>query len=118
MYSKVSIDDVEQRDLEGIEPSLRAIGYETRPEEMRPSVWEFEEAEENNRHYHEAQEELYLVLEGRFHMAVGEEGFELEEGDVVVVEPSAERQVTALETPSRLFVVGAPSEKDDAVVVD
>ena len=117
MYSKVTVDEIEEREVEGIEPTIRAIGYETRPEEMRPSVWEFDEGEENNRHYHEHQEELYLVLDGRFHVSVGEEGLELEEGDVLVVEPSAERQVTALE-PARLFVVGAPNEADDAVVVD
>jgi quercetin dioxygenase-like cupin family protein len=117
VYSKVSIDDIENREVEGIDPRLRAVGYELRPEEMRPNVWEFSEAEENNRHYHEAQEELYLVLEGRFNVVVGEEQFEVETGDVFVVEPSAERKLTALE-PSRLFVVGAPNEKDDSVVVD
>ncbi|WP_097008306.1 cupin domain-containing protein [Natronoarchaeum philippinense] len=117
MYSKVSIDDVEERSIEDIEPGLKSVGYETRPDQMRPSVWEFEEGEQTNHHYHEHQEELYLVLDGRFHVVVGDDKFDLEPEDVLVVEPSAERQLTALET-GRLFVVGAPNEPDDAVVVD
>ena len=57
MYDKTGLDDLEPREVEGIEPDLKAVGYQLRPEEMRPSVWEFAAGETNNWHRHEAQEE-------------------------------------------------------------
>lgn len=117
MYSKASLEDVDGNDIDGIEPTLKAVGYELRPDEMRPSVWEYDENESNNRHYQEEQEELYLVLSGAFRMEIGEEEIEVEEEEFVVVEPGVDRKLTALES-SRLFVVGAPNVKDDGVVVE
>ncbi|USZ69945.1 cupin domain-containing protein (plasmid) [Halorussus salilacus] len=118
MYEKTSLDDLEPRDVEGIEPRLRAVGYQLRPDEMRPSVWEFETGETNNWHRHEAQEELYYVTDGEFVMTVQggdeEETFDLRAGDFVVVPPETWRQLEAL-SDGRVFVVGAPSEKDDAI---
>jgi quercetin dioxygenase-like cupin family protein len=117
MYETCNLDDLETIDVEDIEPGLKAVGYELRPEKMRPSLWVFEPGESNNRHRQEEQEELYLVLDGRLEMTVGEETFEVESGDVVVVSPEEWRQLTALEE-SRLFVVGAPNVKDDGVRAD
>ena len=115
MYSRTAIDETEPREIEGIEPELRAIGYELRPEKMRPSVWEYDEGESNNRHRQGKQEELYLVLDGSFEMEVEGETFAIEAGDAVVVPPESWRRLTARE-PSRLFVVGAPNVKDDGIV--
>lgn len=115
MYDRCAIDDVESREIDGIEPKLRAIGYELRPGKMRPSVWEFEAGESNNRHHHEEQEELYVVLSGSFEMEIEDDRLELEANEVVVVDPEAGRQLTARED-SRLLVVGAPNVKDDGVV--
>ncbi len=115
MYSRCTIDEVEPREIDGLEPTLRAIGYELRPERMRPNVWEFEAGESNNYHRQERQEELYVVLSGRFEMEVDDESFDLEAGDVAVVDPDAWRQLTARED-SRLLVVGAPNVKDDGVL--
>lgn len=117
MYERRAIDEVEPQEIDGIEPRLRAIGYELRPKEMRPGVWEYEEGESNNRHRQEQQEELYVVLSGRFEMEVEEDRLDLEAGDVVVVEPDAWRRLTARED-SRILVVGAPNVKDDGVVDD
>ncbi|WP_135534102.1 MULTISPECIES: cupin domain-containing protein [Halostella] len=114
MYSRTTVDELDERDIEGIEPGLKAVGYELRPEEMRPSVWSFDEGESNNRHRHDAQEELYFVVDGRFEMDVGDETFEVGAGEFVVVDPDAWRQLTAL-TESTLFVVGAPNVEGDAV---
>lgn len=115
MYSKASPDDLETRSVEDVEPGLKAVGYELRPEKMRPSVWVFEEGESNRRHRQREQEELYVVLDGRFEVVVEEETFEIREGDFVVVPPESWRQLTALEE-STLLVVGAPNVKDDAVL--
>lgn len=117
MYTHRTIDEVEPREIDGIEPDLRAIGYELRPEEMRPSVWEYREGESNNRHRQTEQEELYVALSGRFEIEIEGETLDLSAGDVVVVEPTAWRQLTARED-GRLLVVGAPNVKDDAIDED
>ena len=129
MYEKTGLADLETRDVEDIEPDLKAVGYRLRPEEMRPSVWEFEEDETNNWHRHGEQEELYYVLAGNFLVTVESEGreeneenteretFELGTDEVVVIPPETWRQFEALEE-ARLLVVGAPSAKDDAITED
>ena len=119
MYEKTSLSDLETREVEDVEPRLKAVGYELRPEKMRPSVWEFEAGESNNRHRQREQEELYYVVDGEFSMTVeSEEGdretFDLGAGDVVVVPPESWRQVEAKEAGT-VLVVGAPNAKDDAV---
>lgn len=117
MYEMRSLDDLEPIDVDDVEPDLKAVGYELRPERMRPSLWVYEAGESNNRHRQEEQEELYLVLEGRLEMTVDDETFEVEAGDVVVVPPESWRQLTATEA-SEVFVVGAPNVKDDGVRAD
>lgn len=113
-YSKVDVDELEPRDIDGLEPALRAVGYELRPSKLRPSVWEFEPGESNNRHRQREQEELYVVLDGRLEMEVEGEMFDVTTGDYVVVPPESWRQLTAREE-SRVFVVGAPNVSDDAI---
>lgn len=82
-HSRVSLDDIEPRELDGIEPTLLSVGYELRPAEMRPNVWRFAAGEATNDHRHEAQEELYVVLEGRFEVTVegGADGGAAGDGD-------------------------------------
>lgn len=115
-YSKVNVNDLDERDVDGVQPRLKAIGYELRPQKMRPSAWVFDEGGSNNRHYQREQEELYHVLSGRFEMDVDDETIELEAGDVIVVSPESVRQLTALEA-GEVFAVGAPNVKNDSVVV-
>jgi len=122
MYEKTGLADLDTRDVEDIEPGLKAVGYRLRPEEMRPSVWEFEDGEANNWHRHEEQEELYYVLSGEFAVTVEDEDgnretFELDRNEVVVIPPETWRQFEALED-GRMLVVGAPSAKDDAITED
>ena len=114
MYETCNLDDLETIDVDDVEPGLKAVGYELRPEKMRPSLWIFEPGESNNRHRQREQEELYLVLDGRLEMTVDDETFEVVAGDVVVVPPESWRQLTAVEE-SRVFAVGAPNVKDDDV---
>lgn len=114
MYTKIGLDNLAPRDIEGVEPALLPVGLELRPAQMRPSAWEFAPGESTNRHRQREQEELYLVLTGRFEMEVEGERFDLEPGDVVIVPPESWRQLTARE-PGRLFVVGAPNVKDDDI---
>ena len=126
MYEKTGLEDLETRDVEDIEPGLKAVGYQLRPKEMRPSVWEFAAGETNNRHGHEAQEELYYVLDGEFLVTVESETeedetkretFELGTDEVVVILPETWRQFEALED-SRMLVVGSPNVKGDWITED
>jgi quercetin dioxygenase-like cupin family protein len=116
---KLALGEVQARDVDGIGPRLKAVGYELRPAKMRPSVWVFDDGETSNRHYQEEQEELYHVLSGRFVIELGEDGadeLELDTGEMTVVAPETVRQVRCVEA-GEVFVVGAPNVKDDGVVV-
>jgi quercetin dioxygenase-like cupin family protein len=123
MPARLSLDDIDPVavDRPDTEASVLPIGYELRPEKMRPAVWTLPAGESTPYHRQREQEELYLPLSGRFEVRIesesGEETFELAARDVLVVEPEVSRQVTALED-GELFVVGAPNVKDDGVVVE
>ena len=117
MRERVNLDDVEVHDVNAAGGRVRSVGYELRPQKMRPSVWVFEADEEGPDHRQEEQEELYHVLSGRFEMAFDDETMELAAGDVVVVSPDERRQLRCVEG-GEVFVVGAPNVKDDGVVVD
>lgn len=114
MYNRITLDELEPREIDGIEPRLRAVGYELQPEKMRPSVWVFEDGESNNRHRQREQEELYFVLDGRLKMEVDNDEFTIGAGEFVIVSPDSWRQLTALQA-STVLVVGAPNAKDDAI---
>ncbi len=119
MYSRITIDEVEERDVDDERPTLRAIGYELRPEQMRPNVWEYEAGESNVSHRQDEQEELYVVLDGRFDVTIERDGerevLELSRHDCLVVPPESWRQLEAREE-STLLVVGSPNVKDDGIV--
>lgn len=108
-------------DMPDTDAQVVPVGYELRPEKMRPAVWQLPEGESTPYHRQREQEELYLVLEGRFSVRYGEgeheETVELGPRGVLVVEPETPRQLTALED-GELFVVGAPNRKDDGVVLE
>jgi uncharacterized cupin superfamily protein len=54
----------------------------------------------------EQQEELYVVAEGRARFVCDGEPVELGPGEVLYARPGVKREATALETPTRLLVVG------------
>jgi quercetin dioxygenase-like cupin family protein len=126
MPAHVSLDDIDAVSVDRADSDATVIpvGFELRPTEMRPSVWELPAGESTPYHRQRQQEELYLVLSGRFSARTrragddgDEETFELGPRDVLVVEPDVERQLTAL-ADGELFIVGAPNVKDDGVIVE
>jgi quercetin dioxygenase-like cupin family protein len=124
MPTRLSLDDLESVpvDRPDSDATVLPVGYELRPTEMRPAVWELPAGESTPYHRQRRQEELYLVLGGRFSVRTrGDDGeettFEIGPRDVLVVEPETARQLTALED-GELFIVGAPNVKDDGVVVE
>lgn len=117
MPTKLDLDDLDQHELDGVEPTLKSIGYELRPEKMRPNVWLYDEGDANNRHKHESQEELYYLIDGNLTVETEEEDYELSTGEFLLVAPDIWRRVVASEE-STLLVVGAPSDADDAIIDD
>lgn len=129
LYSLVDIDDVEPCELEDAAPTLLPIGLELQPENMRPSVWEYDRGEENTDHRQGEQEERYVVLEGTVDVTIERERevdgngdrerkrdrIELTSGDVLVVPPKSWRQLEAIEK-SPVLVVGPPNVKADAIL--
>ena len=120
MYSVVNLEDVQPREFDDA-PTLRSIGHELRPAEMRPAVWEYEAGEKNVHHRQEQQEELYVVLEGAFDVTIERdderEVVSIENGDCLLVPPESWRQLEAVEDGT-VLVVGAPNVKDDGVLED
>lgn len=120
MYSKINLDDAEESTRTDDEPAVKLLGYELktrgdpRPNEMRFNYFYYDAGDTVRRHYQEEQEELYYVVEGRAQMTVGDEEFEIETDDFVVVDAGPWRQIHALE-PTEIFAVGAPNVRDDAV---
>ncbi|AFK21470.1 cupin domain-containing protein (plasmid) [Haloferax mediterranei ATCC 33500] len=123
MHKHASLSNLELHDVEHADAKVRAVGYELRPEKMRPTVWVFEAGGSGPMHRQTEQEELYHVLSGRFEMVFADddgtvtETLELASGDIVVVSPNEVRQLRCLDA-GEVFVVGAPNVKDDGVVVD
>ena len=117
MRERVNLDDLDVQNVDIADAGVRAVGFELRPREMRPTVWTFEAGGYGPNHRQEEQEDLYHVLSGRFEMVFADETMELEAGDVVVVSPDEERQLRCLDD-GEVFVVGAPNVKDDGVVLD
>jgi len=77
-------------------------------------LWRLEPGQASTRHRHAVQEELYLLLEGRGRIRVGEDLLTLGPRDSLAVDPSVTRQVFNDTDSSALWlVVGAPPELAD-----
>ncbi|WP_255166929.1 cupin domain-containing protein [Natrononativus amylolyticus] len=119
MYSLATRSEIEPHELEDEAPTLLPVGVELRPDEMRPSIWEYEKGEENAYHRQREQEELYVVLEGTVDVTIEREDdrdvVELRQHDCLVVPPESWRQLRAVED-STVLVVGSPNVKDDGIL--
>ncbi|WP_255171397.1 cupin domain-containing protein [Natrononativus amylolyticus] len=122
-YSKISLTEVEGRTKNSSVPMVKSLGYELRargdprPRELRFNYFYYETGQAVPRHTQQKQEEVFFIVEGRCRVEVDGEEFEVEAGDVVVIDPGPWRQITALE-PAEIFAIGAPNVRDDAVFED
>ena len=74
-------------------------------------LWRLRPGEASTKHRHQAEEELYVLLEGRGRIRVDEELLELGPLDSLLVEPESVRQVfNDTDVEALWLVVGAPSE--------
>lgn len=80
-------------------------------EHLGARIWRLLPGQASTKHRHEVQEELYVLLEGRGRIRVGEEALELQPRDALLVEPGTVRQVfNDTEEDALWLVVGAPPE--------
>jgi quercetin dioxygenase-like cupin family protein len=75
-------------------------------------LWRLEPRQAQTKHRHAVQEELYVLLEGRGRIRIGDEApLTLEPLDALVVEPRSVRQVfNDTDADALWLVVGAPPE--------
>ncbi len=88
------------------------LGRQLEAKQLGARLWRLEPGQASTRHRHPAQEELYVLLEGRGRMRVEGEPIELAPLDAVLVEASTVRQVfNDTEDEQLWLVVGAPPEQ-------
>ena len=74
-------------------------------------LWRLRPGEASTRHRHGAQEELYVLLEGRGRIRVGEDLLTLDRLDSLLVDPPLVRQVfNDTDDEALWLVIGAPPE--------
>lgn len=79
--------------------------------EMRANLWRLPPGTRGRRHLEKVQEELFVVLEGRPTLSLGDppEGVELEAGSITIVEPGTPQQLVNEGVEDALvLIVGAP----------
>jgi len=80
-------------------------------ERLGARLWRLRPGQASTRHHHQAEEELYVLLDGRGRVRVGEELLELGPLDALLVEPDTVRQVfNDTDEEALWLVVGAPPE--------
>lgn len=74
-------------------------------------MWRLRPGQASTKHRHREQEELYVLLEGRGRIRVGDELLTLGVHDALLVEPGTVRQVfNDTEADALWLVIGAPQE--------
>lgn len=87
------------------------LGKQLEASSLGARLWRLRPGQASTRHQHEQEEELYLLLEGRGRIRIGDEVLELGPLDAVLVEPDTVRQVFNDTRADALWLVcGAPPE--------
>jgi mannose-6-phosphate isomerase-like protein (cupin superfamily) len=87
------------------------LGRQLEAEGLGARLWRLQAGQASTLHRHQRQEELYVLLEGRGRIRVGEESLELGPLDALLVSPGVVRQVfNDTEAEALWLVTGAPSE--------
>jgi quercetin dioxygenase-like cupin family protein len=74
-------------------------------------LWRLRPGQASTKHRHQAQEELYVLLEGRGRIGVDDESLELGPLDALLVAPDSVRQVfNDTDAEALWLIVGAPRE--------
>jgi mannose-6-phosphate isomerase-like protein (cupin superfamily) len=105
-------DDESGRTLAGLSDSMT---------QSRANIWRYPPGACGRRHADHVQEEVFVVLEGKLTVDLGEppERHELERGSVLVVQPNTILQLrNAGDEELVLFIYGAPPERAGADFFD
>ena len=89
----------------------------------RANVFRYPPGSVGRRHIDPVQEEVFVVVDGTLTIHMGEDGVveqhELEQGDVLVVQPGTALQLSNRHDGElRLFIIGAPPEQGDTTFLD
>ena len=99
-----------------------AAGLSGAMTQSRANLFRYPPGAVGRRHIDPIQEEVFVVLEGTLTIHMGEgapERHELAKGSVLVVQPGTALQLSNRhEDELRLFIVGAPPERGEAVFLD
>jgi quercetin dioxygenase-like cupin family protein len=87
------------------------LGGQLEARDLGARLWRLRPGQASTKHRHFATEELYVLLEGRGRMRVGDEALEVAPLDAILVEPETVRQVfNDTEEDALWLVMGAPPE--------
>lgn len=87
------------------------LGKQLEAGSLAARLWRLRPGQASTRHRHALQEELYVLLEGRGRIRVGDESLELGLLDALLVEPDTVRQVfNDTDAEALWLVAGAPPE--------
>jgi quercetin dioxygenase-like cupin family protein len=87
------------------------LGKQLEAGSLGARLWRLRPGQASTRHRHFATEELYVLLEGRGRVRVGDEPLDLEPLDALLVEPDTVRQLfNDTEEDALWLVFGAPPE--------
>jgi quercetin dioxygenase-like cupin family protein len=88
------------------------LGGQLEAKHLGARLWRLKPGQASTRHKHFDQEELYVLLEGRGRIRVGDELLELAPLDALLVEPDTVRQAFNDTDADQLWLVaGAPREQ-------
>ena len=109
---RIPRDDESGRTLAGLSDSMT---------QSRANIWRYPPGARGRRHADHVQEEVFVVLEGKLTVDLGEppERHELDRGSVLVVQPNTILQLrNAGDEELVLFIYGAPPERAGADFFD
>jgi len=87
------------------------LGKQLEAGSLGARMWRLRPGQASTRHRHPVQEELYVLLEGKGRVRVGEEALELAPLDALLVAPDTVRQIfNDTDEDALWLVVGAPPE--------
>lgn len=87
------------------------LGKQLEAGSLGARLWRLRPGQASTKHRHSAQEELYVLLEGRGRIRVDEEVLELGPLDALLVEPDSIRQIfNDTDAEALWLVAGAPPE--------
>ena len=95
------------------------LGRQLEAGKLGSRLWRIEPGQASTRHRHKTTEELYVLLEGKGKLRVGDELLVLDPMDTVLVDPETVRQPFNDTDEDQLWlIVGAPTEHADTTTMD